>query len=304
MGRLHRHRRSREALRGWQRPLRHLSVIPLASMVVLLSTLAAGAAASTHTTVCDQCEEPDRFVRLQPASEEARPVSSQPFTHPLVLSPEQWTSILTGLHVRRQAEGFLFGSPAGPIGPAFTAEEIDYLSTTLSQAFARAQPEDWVVFGLSRSTPYGMTDVTTGGWFVEGPSLHVVLANYRKVATMPNTRRLLWELPLRPDAGPAYDLVAGPHQTAVRESSVRSSLLAAAPSELRIAYQAALLEAPAQAPASQDTPAHPPQSVPPHKSLEDRLRLLQRLHTDGLITDEDYRIQKQRLLEQFLGRSD
>jgi hypothetical protein len=91
-------------------------------------------------------------------------------------------------------------------------------------------------FGLSRSTPQGFTEVTTGG-DVEGPSLHFVLANYRKVVTMPSTRQLLWERPLRPDAGPAYDPVAGTHQTIVRVSGFLPSLLSPAPSQLAIAYQ-------------------------------------------------------------------
>jgi hypothetical protein len=221
------------------------------------------------------------------------------------LSLEDWKSILTDLHVQRQAEGLLVPVPEGPVMAAFTEEEVRYLSVTLSKAFAQAQPQEWVVFGLSRATPQGLTELTTGGGYVEGPSLHVVLANYRKVVTMSSTRQLLWERPLRPDAGPAYDLVAGNHQTIVRDSSLVPSLLSSGPSELAIAYQALLLGEPAAASATQKTsaanqlPIPPPTIVAPPVSIEDRLQVLKRLHAQGLITEEEYRAKKQQLLDRF-----
>jgi len=110
--------------------------------------------------------------------------------------------LLGTLRIQRQAEGLLFRDPPGPVLPALTPEDISYLSVALSKAFAQAQPHEMVVFGLSHLNAYQMTELTTGGWFVDGPSMHVVLPNYRQVVTMPGTRWLLWEHPLRPDAGP------------------------------------------------------------------------------------------------------
>jgi putative oligomerization/nucleic acid binding protein len=275
-------------------------IVPL-----LLAAAASLGTAPATRIACGQCEEADRFVRLQTVPTHSRPVSSQGFTHPFALSPEDWKSILTELHVQRQAEGLLIPVPQGPVLSAFTEEEVSYLSVTLSKAFAQAQPNEWVVFGLTRSTPQGLTELTTGGGYVEGPSLHVVLANYRKVVTMPSTRQLLWERPLRPDAGPAYDLVAGNHQTIVRESGFVPSLLSSAPSELAIAYQALLLGEPAEASVTQKTTAAtqmaipPPTIIAPPLSIEERLQALKRLRAQGLITEEEYRAKKQQLLDQF-----
>lgn len=287
-------------MRALRRKLVWLGVFQIASTLLLLGNIQAVAAAPETRIACGQCEEADRFVRLQTVTEDRRSAHSRRFTHPFVLSPEDWTSILTGLHVQRRAEGLLLRDPPGPVLPAFTAEEIGYLSPTLSKAFVQAQPNEWVVFGLSRSTPHGMTEVTTGGWFVEGPSLHIVLANYRKVTTMPSTRQLLWDLPLRPDAGPAYDLVAGDHHnTVVRDTSFISSLFSSAPSELMIAYQAILLGDPVEASAAQESSAHSPGTVSTPMSVEDRLRVLKRLHDQGLITEEEYRAKRQQILERF-----
>lgn len=274
-------------------------------IVPLLLVAAASLGTSPATRVaCGLCEQSDRFVRLQTVTTDSRPVGSQRFTHPFSLSPEDWKSILTELHVQRQAEGLLVPVP-GPVVPAFTEEEVSYLSVTLSKAFAQAQPHEWVVFGLSRATPQGLTELTTGGGYVEGPSLHIVLANYRKAVSMPGTRQLLWERPLRPDAGPAYDLVAGNHQTIVRDSGFVSSLLSSAPSELTIAYQALLLGEPVAASGSQETstmnqsPVRSPRIVPSPLSIEERLQVLKRLQAQGLITEEEYRAKKQQLLDRF-----
>lgn len=276
-----------------------LSVCLVAWAGLLLGQPLGEAATSLTRPACDQCEEADRFVRLQQVSEEVRGASSRQFMHPFFLTPAEWTTLLTTLQVQRQAEGLLFRDSPGSVIPVFTVEEIGYLSTTLSKAFARAQPNEWVVFGISRLNSYNMTEITTGGWFLDGPSLHVVLANYRKVVTMPSTRQLLWERPMRPDAGPHYDLVAGRHQTIVRDAGAWSGLFSSAPSELRISYQGALLgESVETVPPQQNRPSSS-EKDPLALLLEDRLRTLKQLHDQGLISDDDYRVKKQQLLDRF-----
>ncbi len=276
----------------------------IAWVLLLVGCMGVGVPLDTRIA-CGQCEEVDRFVRLQVAMADAGSVSAQRCTHPFVLSAEDWTAILTELHVQRQADGLLWSMPQGPVLLAFTKEEMGYLSVTLNKAFAHAQPNEWVVFGLSRSTPQGLTELTTGGAYVQGPSLHIVFANYRKVVTMPGPRHLLWEHPLRPDAGPAYILVAGPHQAIVRDPNAVSSLLSPAPAELSIAYQALLLREPVVVSASQETStvnpstAHSSRNVLPPLSTEERLRVLKRFQAQGLITDEEYRTKKQQILERF-----
>lgn len=274
-------------------------IVQIAYFLLLLSNIQVVAAASGTRIACNQCEEPDRFVRVQVISESNYLATSRPFTHPFVLSPEDWSSILRDLKVQRQAEGFLFRDPPGPVVPAFTPDDINYLSVALSQAFAQAQPHEMVVFALSRPNSYNMTEVTTGGCFVDGPSLHVVLANYQKVVTMPSTRQLLWERPLRPDAGPHYDLVAGIHQTRVRDSGAWSGLFSSAPSELSISYRAALLEEPSKAAIPQQERSSSLHEAPSSPSLEDRLRMLKRLYDQGLISDDDYRAKKEELLDRL-----
>jgi len=265
----------------------------------LLSATRVGAATPMTRPACDQCEETARFVRLQSVSEDSYAASARQFTHPFVLPPEVWTALLGTLQIQRQAEGLLFRAPPGPVLPAFTPEDISYLSVALSQAFAQAQPHEMVVFGLSQLNSYQMTEITTGGWFVDGSSVHVILANYRQVVTMPGTRWLLWERPLRPDAGPHYDLIAGHHQTMVRESSVISSLFSSPPSELVIAYPEILLGESVADPTLKESSNPLPEMSPFSISIENRFRVLKRLYEQGLISEEEYRTKKQQLLERF-----
>lgn len=265
----------------------------------LVSVTSVEAATPITRAVCDTCEESGRFVRLQQVTEEGSSIHGRQFIHPFVLSPADWASLLNGLQVARQAEGVLFHDPPGPVLHAFTPEEIEYLSVTLSQAFGQAKPQEMVVFGLSRMNAYDMTEITTGGWFLEEGSLHLILANYRKAATMPSTRQLLWERPLRPDAGPRYDLIAGQHQTLVRNTGGWSGLFSPAPSELMLGYQAILTGEAIVASPSEEPSTPFSGVVPPSKSIEDRLRVLKRLHDQGLITEDDYRSKKQQLLDQF-----
>jgi len=270
--------------------------------LLLLAAASLGAAPGARIA-CGQCEETDRFVRFHAITPGTDLANSQRFTHPFALSPEDWKSILTELHVQRQAD--LLPEPPRPVLSAFSEEEVGYLSATLSKAFARVQPNEWIVFGLSGSTPQGFTEVTTGGGYVEGASLHFVLANYRKVVTMPSTRQLLWEHPLRPDAGPAYDLVAGTHQTIVRASSFVPRFLSSVPSELAIAYEALLLGERGTASMTQNITAATPMATPPPTRvappvpLEERLQRLKRLRDQALITEEEYTAKKKQLLDQF-----
>ncbi|MEW6544308.1 MAG: SHOCT domain-containing protein [Nitrospirota bacterium] len=252
--------------------------------------------------VCGQCEEGDRFVRLQ--TRQAREQGVR-FAHPFRLSPEDWKPILASVQVQTLTTKFLFLPEKQPAVPAFTQDEIDYLSGTLSKAFAEAQPHEIVVFGLAHPGSPDVVEMTTGGWFVERTSLHLVLANYRCAVTMPGVRERLSRDPLSPNTGDTFDLPAGAHQTLVRESSLVGPSLNPTPSELAIDYKPLLLTLLAPRPRGAAPPATAADSPgreqrgPARLSIEESLALLQRLRDRGLVTDEEYRAKKKQLIEQF-----
>jgi hypothetical protein len=221
------------------------------------------------------------------------------FSHPFTLSPEEWKIILSSLRVQRQGEPVvLFSLPKGLISDALTQDEVDYLSRTLSQAFAQAQPTEWVVFGLSRPGAPDVSEIISGGWFMEGSHLHLLLANYRYAVTAPNIRELVWENPLSSQVN-LYELSPGDHQTMIQDKE--GKLWRSTGSELSIAYQSLLLAEPVSATAlpngSSSSPL--PQAQSKHLSMQERLKTLKQLRDEGLITEEEYRSKRSQLLEQL-----
>lgn len=272
-----------------------LSCVCLIIVSLLLTGGSDAIAAPATRIVCGQCEEADRFVRLQSVTPDDRPVRSGTFAHPFLLPPADWRSILKGLQIQHHAEGLFASDPQESILPVFTEEDIEYLSITLSKAFGQAHPDEWVVFGLSRETSRGLSKLTTGGWYLDGPDLHFILANYRVSVTMSNMRQSLWEQPLHPDSDSSFRLIAGAQQTIVRAPQSSLSLFTSHPLHLAIAYQTLGIGQPVTKTGPQDITTVNPSPAP----IEERLQALKRLHAQGLITEEEYRAKKQQLLERF-----
>jgi hypothetical protein len=190
------------------------------SAICLVACVGSGCAgtSSPATIVCGTCEESDRFVRLQAYDSQAFLVNQVDFSHPLNLSPKDWKPILASIRVYAD----LFFPIETTEQPAFTPEEIDYLSMTLSRAFAKASSEQWVVFGLSKPVPASGSEMTTGAWYVEGTTLHLLLANYRAAVSVNNIREVLDRDPLfEVLSAPRYEFVQTEHS---KEGSEKKSL--------------------------------------------------------------------------------
>ena len=275
----------------------------MVSMFCLLALVGAGCAGSSHPTtiVCGTCEEPSRFVRLQ-----TRPLPSSSkihrgFGHPLKLSPERWKLLLGGVHVRPDINVFMNGDEQ----PAFTSEEIDYLSMTLSRAFAKASSEHWVVFGLSNPVLSSGSEMTTGAWYVEGTTLHLLLPNFHAPVRMDNLRQVLNRDPMfEVFEATRYEFLPSEYAD---EGSGRQSLLSFVRDEtphLAIEYELFLAGGPSPKKAQeeevvgeQSEKSEEPSSS--SSSLDDRLATLKRLKEKELITEEDYQKRKKELLGQL-----
>ena len=269
---------------------------PMLMMAVLAVACSLGSVA-TSRVVCGMCEEPDRFVRLQVSTRDRHAESTQPFSHPFRWSVEQWKPILRSIQVRKLGQGVLFiPVPNGPTLPAFTPAEVDYLSETLTRAFAQAQPSEVVVFGLTSQKTKEISEITTGAWFVIDTQLHLILGNYREAFTMSSIRELLWQDPLHMIAGALYEFVPGPYQSLPREDNgLRTFLIPEAP-QLALTYQQLSLGAP---PVEGGHEKGAPSSAYTDSSLEGKLQRLKQIRDDGLITDDEYAVKKKALLDGF-----
>ena len=266
-------------------------------MMAVLAVVASLGAAPANRVACGMCEGPDRFVRLQTSTKDRYAESVQPFSHPFRWSAEQWKPILGSIHVQKRGQGLLFFSvPTGPTLQAFTPAEVDYLSETLTRAFAQAQSSEMVVFGLMNPKTQEVTEITTGAWFVKDTQMHLILGNYREIVTMSNVRELVSQDPLHMIAGSLYEFVLGPHQSVTPEDNGIGTFLAPEAPQLAITYQPISLSAPSVE-GGQEKGSSPP--VYTDSSLEGKLKRLKQIHDDGLITDDEFVAKKKTLLDGF-----
>jgi hypothetical protein len=247
-------------------------------------------------------EDQDHFVRLEARYGDQRRVGSTRFAHPFPLSPQEWTRILSSIRVQTRKDTVLFTTAKDPPTAAFDPDEIAYLSTALTEAFSRAHPDEWVVFGLSRERSPQVAELTTGGWFVDGPSLHVILANYRHSVPRSQAYGRVWQDPLHTDTAAYFELVEGTSQTVVRAQGIVNRLLPSDGPELAIEYKALLAGQGREmggGGAVENQPAPREPLKPPDSMIEERLRALKKLWDQGLITEEEYRQKKKQLLDKF-----
>ncbi len=269
---------------------------PMLTIAVLAVACSLGAAPASRV-VCGMCEEPGRFVRLQVPMRDRQAEGTQHFSHPFRWSAEQWKPILRSIHVQKRGEGILFfPAPNGPTRPAFTTAEVDYLSETLTRAFAQAQPSEVVVFGLTSPKTPEMTEITTGAWYVKDAQLHLILGNYREAFTMSSIRELLWQDPLHMIAEALYEFVPGPHQSLHREDNGLGTFLIPEAPQLALTYQQLSLGAP---PVDGGHEKGPLPVAYPDSSLEGKLQRLKQIRDDGLITDDEFAAKKKALLDGF-----
>jgi Short C-terminal domain len=266
-------------------------------MIAALAVACSLGAVPVSRVVCGMCEEPDRFVRLQVSTRDRHAESTQPFSHPFHWSAEQWKPILRSIHVQKRDQGvLLFHAPNGPTLAAFTPAEVDYLSETLTRAFAQAEPSEMVVFGLTSPKTQEMTEITTGAWFVKDTQLYLIFGNYREAFTMSNIRDLLWQDPLHMIAGALYEFVPGPNQSLPQEVNGLGTFLIPEAPQLALTYQQLSLGAP---PVGAGHEKGLPHSAYQDSSLERKLQRLKQIRDDGLITDDEYAAKKKILLDGF-----
>lgn len=245
-----------------------------------------------HERACFSCDD-QRLVRIVPFEKFPSDDQGRPFQHPFDLSQAEWETTVRSVMVRSVHRPLLGPSYRDAAEPLFLDEEVRYLGTSLRQALQQATAQEQVVFALARPSDAGVPQLTSGAWFIKAGRVHLHLANCRVAVTMPAIRRQIWIDPLFAQAGTFYEAVPGDHQQLVAGTREGSNPFRAAPVELAIEYRALNGSLLPPAPSKSSAASHD------SHDLEERLALLKRLHEQGLITEEEYRMKKQQLLQQL-----
>ena len=138
-------------------------------------TGACGPRQFTTVTIYDK---PAAYVRL----EFDRTVKKgTEHSHPTSLTPEQIAAVLGGVRIDEPlAKLPLYDDTSLPrVHPAFTDREVAFFAPLLALALSKATPEEVVTFYQTSDISSITREVTSGGVFVQGDELHLILANYR-----------------------------------------------------------------------------------------------------------------------------
>jgi hypothetical protein len=174
--------------------------------------------------------------------------------------------------------------------PAFPNDDAQLIAPHLLAALLKARPDETAVFVLRRTREDGIPLVTTGGMLIHGDQLIVLLANARRPTTTSRKRETSEEAPFQPIGEMEFHVVPGPHQTTLARGDLSTTLIKNSVQTLSIDYKAWLTE---------PSPASSPPKELPTATIEDKLRHLKIWREQGLITDDEYQHQRQKILEHF-----
>ncbi|WP_447980505.1 hypothetical protein [Candidatus Nitrospira bockiana] len=145
--------------------------MPIVLVVLLLSFVG-----------CETVPPPRDIHRDALTVVQVRPVTSStpPYSHPATLSTDQIARILSGLRVQKRGDPILsLVTGEAEETPAFSSTEIQALAPRLGEALAQASPRELVTFYRRYSDSTVGLAITSGGLYVRGSELYVILANAR-----------------------------------------------------------------------------------------------------------------------------
>jgi hypothetical protein len=151
--------------------------------LVILFLVGAGllnACSPRQFTTITIYDKPDAYVRL----EFDRTVKKgTEHSHPVSLRPEQLAAVLAGVRIEEPLAlvrgDILQRDSIPPIHSVFSANDIVFFAPLLTLALSKATPEEVVTFYQSRPISAITREVTSGGLFIQGEELRLILANYR-----------------------------------------------------------------------------------------------------------------------------
>ncbi len=163
-------------------------------------------------------QDPATIIRIQVDSK-AGPGHS----HPAAISPDVIRQVLNGLRIRSR-NSFVPSIMTGEASlvAAFSPEEQAVLGPHLSKALAEAKPDELVTFYRRVSTPAVGLAITSGGLFVHGRHLYVVVANDRTLPSEGMSQSIVSEIdpldsPLLPITRAGFRASFAPATTMVPE---------------------------------------------------------------------------------------
>jgi hypothetical protein len=268
------------------------------SLVVFLVLLVTGCAGSPIFSR-PVYQDPILIVRLDSPLYKARGHKGAN-SHPITFTVQDLQSILQSMNIQREMSFlnfYVFRQDTIP-QPVFSSDIAKLLAPHITTAFAKAQPEDIVVFVMNRPREDGIPVITSGGLFVKGEQLTFVLTHVETPMALERKRKQVQENPLKPLSDPDFHFVVDPSQTILTPTDA-SDFLPGRPSAraVSIHYKALLTHSPDPSLPLKGDSDHLSSSPP--ATVEEKLRQLKSWHQQGLISEKEYRKKREEILEAF-----
>lgn len=121
--------------------------------------------------------------------------SGQGHSHPAKISPEVIQHVLDGVRIQSR-KSFIPSILTGETSlvTAFSKEEQTFLAPHLSHALAEAKPDEIATFYRRVSTSAVGLAITSGGFFVHGRHLYMILANDRTLPSEGMSQSIVSEI--------------------------------------------------------------------------------------------------------------
>lgn len=124
-------------------------------------------------------DDPTRFVRL-----EIDHTVGGNHSHPANITTDEMTAVLSSVMIDEptrliQSLPFTSKDEEPPRHPAFNAAEINFFAPLLSKGLGTATPAEIVTFYQATQQTSIVRNITSGGAFIDGDELHLILGNYR-----------------------------------------------------------------------------------------------------------------------------
>ncbi len=233
----------------------------------------------------------DKMVGMEVTYREGSPE----YSHPAVLPPEQIEKILQHLEVHPSSllDRILGGSSTTQ--EAFSEKQRRFFSDNLAKAFEQATPLETVTFYSSMPRGNGIWEITSGGMYIERHELHLVLPNYHYTISATTSPQISKADPLRPLGEPLHSLKS---VDPVRQLTHHRAIELWAP---HIPHFVLSLQDLANIPSSPSSSFKQPSSAlePAYEPIGQRLKNLEELRKEGLVTEKEYQQKRQEILEQL-----
>ncbi len=176
--------------------------------------------------------------------------------------------------------------------PAFSRDQTEFFSTHISQALLQATPLETVTFFWANLRDNGIWELTSGGVFIQDKKLHILLANYRFTMTGQKVPSDFSNFPLRQMGEYTHSFAAlSPAQRL--NTGVLTEIW-----KPQIPHFTYPLSSTLESPRTPETPSEEESSpVLSTDTVKRRLNNLLDLRREGLITQEEYKKKREKILE-------